>query len=52
MALKFSVQLPVDRVDALADFGTGEAIRELAQAIEAAGFDACFVTEHPFPTDR
>jgi probable F420-dependent oxidoreductase len=52
MSLKFSVQLPVDRVDALEEFGTAEAIREIAQAIEYAGFDACFVTEHPFPPDR
>jgi probable F420-dependent oxidoreductase len=52
MRLKFSVQLPVDRVDEISEFGTGEAISEIARAIEAAGFDACFVTEHPFPTDR
>jgi len=43
MALKFSVQLPVDRVDALADFGTGEAIRELGQAIEVAQFAETFL---------
>lgn len=52
MRLKFSVQLPVDRVEALSEFGTSEAISEIATAIEGAGFDACFVTEHPFPTDR
>jgi probable F420-dependent oxidoreductase len=52
MRLKFSVQLPVDRVDVISEFGTGEAISEIARAIEAAGFDACFVTEHPFPTNR
>src|SRR5262245_18971783 len=24
----------------------------MARAVEAAGFDACFVTDHPFPNDR
>ena len=24
---------------------------EMAEAVESAGFDACFVTEHPFPSD-
>jgi len=49
MRLEFSVQLPVDRVEAVEEFGTGEAIGEIARVIEDAGFDACFVTEHPFP---
>ncbi len=52
MALKFSIQLPTDRVEAIGEFGTAEAIAEIARAIEAAGFDACFVTEHPFPADE
>ena len=50
--MKFSIQLPTDRVEALADFGTADAIATLARKIEKSGFDACFVTEHPFPTDR
>ena len=52
MSLKFSLQLPTDRVESLEEFGTAEAISEIAKATEAAGFDACFVTEHPFPTDE
>ncbi len=52
MALKFSLQLPTDRVEQLAEFGTANAIAEIAVAAEQAGFDACFVTEHPFPTDE
>lgn len=52
MALKFSIQLPTDRVEAVDQFGTAPAIAEIASAIETAGFDACFVTEHPFPTDE
>lgn len=50
--MKFSVQLPTDRVDAVADFCSAEAIAENARAAEAAGFDACYVTEHPFPPDE
>jgi probable F420-dependent oxidoreductase len=50
--MKFSLQLPTDRVENIAEFGTAEAIAEIAQATEAAGFDASFVTEHPFPTDE
>jgi probable F420-dependent oxidoreductase len=39
--MKFSLELPVASPDAL---------MACALAIEAAGFDACFVTDHPFPT--
>jgi probable F420-dependent oxidoreductase len=52
LALRFSLQLPTDRVEQLEEFGTAAAITEVASAIEAAGYDACFVTEHPFPTDE
>jgi probable F420-dependent oxidoreductase len=50
--VKFSVGLPTDRVDAPDEFVTGAAVTELAAAAEAAGFDACYVTDHPFPDDR
>ncbi|MBW2313247.1 MAG: LLM class F420-dependent oxidoreductase [Deltaproteobacteria bacterium] len=50
--MRFSVQLPTDRVEAFDEFGTAEAITEVARAVEAAGFDAGFVTDHPFPSDR
>jgi probable F420-dependent oxidoreductase len=50
--LKFSVGLPTDRVDASDEFVTGDAVAELAAAAEAAGFAACYVTDHPFPDDR
>ena len=52
MALRFSLQLPTDRVEAIEEFGTAEAITQIARATEDAGYDACFVTEHPFPTDE
>jgi probable F420-dependent oxidoreductase len=50
--VRFSLQLPTDRVDAGDEFVGGAAIAELARCAETAGFDACFVTEHPFPSDR
>lgn len=49
--MKFSVQLPTDRVERGSEFTALAAITEMASAVEAAGFDACFVTEHPFPDD-
>jgi probable F420-dependent oxidoreductase len=39
--MKFSLELPLASPD---------AIMTCALAIESAGFDACFVTDHPFPT--
>jgi probable F420-dependent oxidoreductase len=39
--MKFSVELPI---------AAPEALMTCALAIEAAGFDACFVTDHPFPS--
>ena len=50
--MRYSVQLPTDRVEAFEDFCTAEAIADNATAAERAGFDACYVTEHPFPADE
>jgi len=50
--VKFSVQLPTDRVEQGDEFVAADAIAEMAEAIERAGFDACWVTEHPFPSDE
>jgi probable F420-dependent oxidoreductase len=50
--MRFSVQLPTDRVSAGDEFVGARAVSEMARAVEAAGFDACFVTDHPFPNDR
>ena len=33
------------------EFVTADAVAEMAAAAETAGFDAVFVTEHPFPPD-
>src|SRR5262249_9291534 len=39
--MKLSLELPIASPD---------AIMTCALAIESAGFDACFVTDHPFPS--
>lgn len=49
--MKYSVQLPTDRLEEGDEFVSADAIAEMAEAIERAGFDACYVTEHPFPSD-
>jgi probable F420-dependent oxidoreductase len=49
--MKFSVQLPTDRVESAEEYLHADAVAEMARAIEAAGFDACYVTEHPFPAE-
>ena len=50
--MRFSVQLPTDRVAEGPEFTSRDAIFELAASAERAGVDACYVTEHPFPSDR
>ena len=47
--MRFSIGLPTDRVDSAEEFVTGDAVMECAAAVEAMGFDACFVTDHPAP---
>lgn len=49
--MKYSLQLPTDRVEQGDDFLRLDRIAEVARAIEDAGFDACYVTEHPIPGD-
>jgi probable F420-dependent oxidoreductase len=48
--VKFSFHLPVDKVSSPAEFLTGGAVAEIAREVEAAGFEACFVTDHPAPS--
>jgi probable F420-dependent oxidoreductase len=49
--MRFSIQLATERVDRPDEFLTAAAIAEMARAAESAGFDACFVTDHPIPED-
>ncbi len=50
--MKYTMQLPTDRVVHGQEFISATAITEMARAIETAGFDATFVTEHPFPAEE
>lgn len=50
--MRYTLQLPTDRVGQIDEFLTPEALAEMGQAAEAAGFDSCFVTDHPIPEDR
>jgi probable F420-dependent oxidoreductase len=50
--MRFTVQLPTDRVAQGEEFVSAAAITEMARAVEAAGFDAAFVTDDPALEDR
>jgi probable F420-dependent oxidoreductase len=50
--MRVSVGLPTHRVDLADEFLTPDAVAEVARAVETAGFDAVFVTDHPCPPDR
>src|SRR5271167_1484824 len=50
--MRYSIALPNDRVDSADDFLTAATVADVARAVEDAGFDACFVTDHPFAGDR
>jgi probable F420-dependent oxidoreductase len=48
--MQFSLALPLDQVDPPELFCSAEAVMQIARAAEAAGFGACQVTDHPFPS--
>lgn len=48
--MKASLGLPTHQVDG--ELATAAGIAAVAAAAETAGFDAVFVTDHPFPSDR
>lgn len=47
--MKFSMGIPIGDITP-GEFQTPQAVAEMAQAMEAAGIDACFVTDHPAPS--
>lgn len=49
MTISYSLELPTQRVDAVEEFVTAEAIAEIARVGEASGFGAVHVTDHPAP---
>jgi probable F420-dependent oxidoreductase len=46
--MKFTMDIPVG-VITHGEFQTAAAVRDMAVAMEAAGVDACYVTDHPAP---
>jgi probable F420-dependent oxidoreductase len=49
--VKFCATLHSDALDLGDEFVSGAGISAAARAAESAGFDAVYVTEHPFPDD-
>jgi probable F420-dependent oxidoreductase len=47
--MKFTAQIPVGDITP-GEFQTMAAIKEMANALEAAEIDACYVTDHPAPS--
>ena len=47
--MRFTLALPTDRVDAVDEFISPDAVNEMAQAAERLGYGAVYVTEHPVP---
>ena len=45
--VKLAVDLPTMHVDPPGEFVGPDAVAEIARAAEDAGYDACFVTDHP-----
>lgn len=50
--MRISVGLPIDRHGMADELLTIDGIQTCARAIEDAGIDACFVTDHPAPDAR
>ena len=50
--MKINTQLPFDIIDPPDEFTSLDAVREIAQAAERAGFNEGLVTDHPAPTGR
>ena len=49
--MKMSLHIPMD-IDDRMEFQNGAAVRTMATAIERAGADACYITDHPAPTAK
>ncbi|UMB71470.1 TIGR03619 family F420-dependent LLM class oxidoreductase [Mycobacterium paraterrae] len=49
MTISFSLELPTQRIEAVEEFVSAEAIADIARVAEEAGFAAVHVTDHPAP---
>src|SRR5262245_28335089 len=50
--IRINVPLPFDAIGAPCEFLTAEAVTDIGKTLEAAGFHAGLVTDHPCPTGR
>jgi probable F420-dependent oxidoreductase len=50
--MKISYHLPVEDVSQPDQFHTAAAIAEMVGAMEQAGMEACYVTDHPAPSEK
>jgi probable F420-dependent oxidoreductase len=50
--VRYCISLQTDHVQQGTEFVSGAGVAAVARAAESAGFDAVFVTEHPFPEDE
>lgn len=50
--MRFMLGLPTDEVLLPEEFGTAEAIVEMARGAEALGYEGVYVTDHPAPRQR
>lgn len=48
--MKFALALPGGRIHPKGEFQSGEAMREMAAALERAGVCGCLLSEHPAPS--
>ena len=51
-AMLISLGLPTDRLPKYPALATADTITSVSQRAEAAGYDAVFVTDHPFPSAK
>ncbi len=49
MTISFSLELPTQRIEAVEEFVSAQAIADVARVAEEAGFAAVHVTDHPAP---
>jgi probable F420-dependent oxidoreductase len=48
--MKFSLELPINCIAPKGEFQSMAAVREIAQAVERAGIDGAWVSDHPIPS--
>lgn len=50
--MRFILGLPTDEVQRREEFGTTEAVAEMARTAESLGYEGVFVTDHPIPPEK